>query len=188
MRNSFFLIVLIGLCAAAPVAARSMLVSGGMGHECYLATLDAPSDANNLHGLAVCNAAVSAYDEGSFNLAASLVNRSEIFIRMARFREALADCGHAVAIAPELSAAYTNRGAGFVGLKQYDDAITALDRAIALGGAKLEIAYYNRGLAKDYNGDVEGAYRDYRKSLDLNPDFAPPKEQLPRFRVTTSTQ
>jgi len=188
MRTSFVFLGLIGLCMAAPAAARSILVSEGMGHECYLATLDAASAENNRHGLAACNAAVSAYDEGSFNLAASLVNRSEIYIRMERFGEALADCDRALRVAPDLGAAYTNRGAGFVGLKQYDDAIAALDRAIALGGTKLEIAYYNRGLAKDYKGDVEGAYRDYQKSLALNPDFAPPREQLPRFKVTARSQ
>ncbi len=185
MRNSFFLFGLAGLCLSTPVLARSIMVAQGQGHECYRATLDTPSDENNLHGLAACNMAVSGYDGASFNLAASLVNRSEIYIRMERFREALADCDHALAIAPALGAAYTNRGAGLVGLKQYDDAIRALDRAITLGGTRLEIAYYNRGLAKDYKGDIEGAYRDYRKSLDLNPDFAPPQEQLPRFRVTT---
>ena len=112
-----------------------------------------------------------------------LVNRAEILIRQRRFRDALDDCDRALTISPDLPAAYADRGAGLVGLEQYAQAVAALDRAIALGGTKLEIAYYNRGLAKDYEGDIAGAYRDYRKSLELNPSFEPPKEQLPRFRV-----
>ena len=47
----------------------------------------------------------------------------------------------------------------------------------------MELAYYDRGLANDHLGNVRNAYLDYRKSSELNPAFAPPKEQLPRFRV-----
>src|SRR5689334_6772928 len=132
MRISFLLLCVIGVGLTSPALALSILVNQGLGHQCYLATLTPTGPDTDIAGLATCNHAVASYEQGSFNLAASLVNRSEIFIRMARFNEAAADCDRALIISPDLGAAYTNRGAALVGLRQYDDAIQALDRALAL--------------------------------------------------------
>ncbi|MBV9549871.1 MAG: hypothetical protein JO256_09395 [Alphaproteobacteria bacterium] len=177
-------VVITSLVILSSASARDIVIERGTGRDCYLATLRESSPDNDRQGLAVCNAAVSAYGAGSYNLAASLVNRAEILLRMRRFAEAVTDSDRAIAIAPDLGAALTNRGAALLGLMRYDEAIAVLDRAIVLGGERLELAYYNRGLAKDHQGDAKGAYLDYSKALELKPDFEAPKAQLPRFHVT----
>ena len=76
-------------------------------------------------------------------------------------------------------------GRGSVGLARYQEALPALEKAITLGaGNKLQMAYFDRGLARDYLGDLRGAYFDYKKAVELDPYFEPAKEQLARFTVT----
>jgi tetratricopeptide (TPR) repeat protein len=97
----------------------------------------------------------------------------------------IADADASIALDPELAAAYLNRGAGLIGLQRYQDALTALDKAIALSlSDRLQLAYFNRGMARENLGDIRGAYYDYRKASELDPKFVPAKEQLARFTVT----
>ena len=176
-------LVLISSIVLSPAYARDVVLERGIARDCYLATLlDATAD-NNARALAACNKAVSAYADDATTLAAALANRAEILIRMNRFADAVADSERGLSIASDLTAALINRGAGLVGLQRYAEAVAALDRAIAQGGGKMELAYYNRGLAKDHEGDAKGAYLDYSKSVELNPNFSAPREQLPRFQV-----
>ena len=73
----------------------------------------------------------------------------------------------------------------FVLPSPYSWIIDSWDKAIALGaGNRLQMAYFDRGLARDYLGDMRGAYFDYRKAIEIDPEFAPAKEQLARFTVT----
>lgn len=183
MRLPLFLLFAT-LLAPSAVLARDIVITRGAGRDCYVATLQNADPGNDARALVACNEAVSAYAGDTYNLAASLANRAEIWIRMGRYDEAVADSGRSIALVPDLGAALINRGAGLVGQKRYGEAIASLDRAIALGGEKLELAYYNRGLAKDYEGDLRGAWFDYNQALALKPDFALPRAQLPRFKVT----
>ncbi len=48
---------------------------------------------------------------------------------------------------------------------------------------RLEIAYYNRGLANESLGNIEAAYHDFQDALKIAPDFAAATEQLSRFRL-----
>ena len=73
---------------------------------------------------------------------------------------AVEDAEQALALDPTEAVAHLNRGAGMVGLRRYQDAIAALDQAIALKIEPLQIAYFNRALAKEALGDVPGAYPD----------------------------
>jgi Tfp pilus assembly protein PilF len=52
-----------------------------------------------------------------------------------------------------------------------------------MGLDKVHLAYYNRGLAKEKLNDARGAYADYRKALELDPNFTLASEQLQRFLV-----
>ena len=48
---------------------------------------------------------------------------------------------------------------------------------------KVHLAYYNRGLAREKLNDPKGAYADYKKALELQPDFTLAADQLKRFTV-----
>ncbi|MGH9614808.1 MAG: tetratricopeptide repeat protein, partial [Bryobacteraceae bacterium] len=141
--------------------------------ECYLATLRAASPETDRAGLEVCSQAVDAAVD-PYMRASLLANRAYIRLRMADYLGTIADATASLALAPELAAANLNRGAGLIGTGQYQDALPFLDKAVALSnGNKLELAYYNRGIAREHLGDIRGAYFDYKKATELDPKFGP---------------
>jgi tetratricopeptide (TPR) repeat protein len=174
------------LCAAGLLDhASAAALSRGNGRECYLATLKDPSPDNSRAGLQACSAALDSANDSDVR-AALLVNRAYIRLRMADYADTVADADASLSLAPDLAAANLNRGAGLIGLGRYRDALPSLEKAVALSGRdKLELAYYNRGIAREHLGDIRGAYFDYKKAAELDPKFAPAQEQLKRFTVTT---
>jgi len=78
---------------------------------------------------------------------------------------------------------YVDRGATYIALQRYPEAMADIDRGIALGANKLQIAYYDRAIVHEAIGDVRAAYLDYKKAVELAPDFALASEQLRRFKV-----
>ena len=68
-------------------------------------------------------------------------------------------------------------------LKRYKEALVDINKGIALGAKRPHIAYYDRAIADEALGDIRGAYEDYKKAVELEPDFALATEQLPRFKV-----
>ena len=45
------------------------------------------------------------------------------------------------------------------------------------------IAHFGRAIANETLGNLAAAYRDYRMASELDPDWADPRTELPRFRV-----
>ena len=76
-----------------------------------------------------------------------------------------------------------DRGAVYIVLERYSDALKDIDQGLAVGAKKPHIAYYDRAIVDEAMGDVRGAYLDYKKALELQPDFALASEQLTRFKV-----
>lgn len=67
--------------------------------------------------------------------------------------------------------AFNGRGDAYTIAKQYDKAITDLNRAIQLKSDYYE-AYYNRGLAYYYLGKHEESIKDYTSAIKYNPELA----------------
>jgi tetratricopeptide (TPR) repeat protein len=111
------------------------------------------------------------------------VNRSVIRLRVRDFSGAIADCDQSIQRWPQLSEPYVNRGAALINMERPQEALKDLDLAINMGLEKVHLAYYNRGLAKEKMSDARGAYADYRKALELDPNFTLASEQLQRFLV-----
>ena len=110
-------------------------------------------------------------------------DRSVIRLRVRDFSGAIADVDQSIQRWPQLSEPYVNRGAALINLERPQEALAELDKAIAMGLEKVHLAYYNRGLAKEKMNDARGAYADYRKALELDPNFTLANEQLQRFLV-----
>ena len=107
-------------------------------------------------------------------------------MRMGEYDEALRDYASAKRIKPGSGATWLNEGAAFIFKKDYNSALVSLEKAIELNSEDLYAAYYNRAIAKEHTGDVQGAYYDFVKSKELNPEFAATDRQLSRFSVTTN--
>ena len=82
--------------------------------------------------------------------------------------------------------AWQVKSAAYIFKKDYESALVSLDKAIELNSEDLYAAYYNRAIAREHTGDTEGAYYDFVKSRELNPDFPQTERQLARFTVTTN--
>jgi hypothetical protein len=59
-----------------------------------------------------------------------------------------------------------------------------INRGIGLGQTYEHVGYYNRGVAEFYLGRVTESYHDFKKALEIAPDFTPASEQLKNFVVT----
>jgi tetratricopeptide (TPR) repeat protein len=182
MQLAFFL-SLCTLFLTVQASAGTVIMNTSIGRDCYIATLQDPSPDNDRKGLATCNEAVAVTRDDKYNHVAAIVNRSDIRLRMMDFQAAVADAEQAIALDPNEPVAHLNRGAGMIGLKRYSDSISSLEKAISLDVKPLHLAYFDRALAREALHDIAGAYRDYKKALELNPGFQLAAQELVRFRV-----
>jgi len=89
-----------------------------------------------------------------------------IYGRVGLFDNAIEQFGKAIAINPDFSLAYGNRGVAYAILGDFDRALKDIDRAIELDRNYAE-AYFVRGNIHLRKGNNEGAVLNYRKACDL---------------------
>ena len=79
----------------------------------------------------------------------------------------------AVAADPYEPGPYIDLGVACNGAKLWNQAVTALRKAIEVGPADPDIyaAHYNLGIAYTYLGSSDAALMEFRKTLELKPDF-----------------
>ena len=183
MRNARNFLLAAICTVAAPAHPSAAVTSRDSARDCYLATLSASGSSQT--GLQACTVALEDATEDGMR-AGVLANRAYIRLRTADYAGTVADSDLSLSLEPELAAANLNRGAGLIGLGRYQEALPSLEKAVALSrGSKLQLAYYNRAIARENLGDIRGAYFDYKMAVDLDPKFAAAAEQLARFTVTT---
>jgi tetratricopeptide (TPR) repeat protein len=177
--------VLAAVLAVAPVAAAQVtVIGGGIARDCYDAVKygqTQPAQAEE-----ICTRAIQLEALNISNKAATYTNRGVLRMRQGKYDAALADYATSKKIRPQTGATWLNEGAAYIFKKDFSTALASLDQAIALDSEDLYAAYYNRAIAKEATGDFEGAYYDFVKSKELNPEFAQTDKQLARFTVTTN--
>jgi Tfp pilus assembly protein PilF len=104
-------------------------------------------------------------------------------MRRGNYEAAMRDFEEAASIEPALGEAYANRGSLHVVEGRFPQAVADFDHALTLGLAQPERTYFNRGVAREWMDDARGAYLDYRKAAQLNPQWPEPQEQMVRFTV-----
>ena len=171
------------LAIAAPAAsAQVSVIGGGIASDCYEAALYGRISPQE--GERICTKAIQAEMMKLDNRAATYTNRGVLRMRAGDYDGALSDYGTAKKMKPELGAVWLNEGAAYIFLKDFDAALVSLNKAIELDSQELYAAYYNRAIAHENTGDLVGAYSDFQKTLELNPEFERAKWQLTRFTVT----
>lgn len=182
VRTVVFAAVLVALMPAAN--AQVTVIGGGLAKECYEAAkygLMSGPDAEKL-----CSRALEQEMLNLSNRAATFTNRGVLRMRQGKLDAALSDYAASKRISPDAGATWLNEGAAYILQQDYNSALVSLDKAIELDSADLYAAYYNRALARERTGDVEGAYYDFLKSKELNPDYTPTDDQLSRFTVQSN--
>lgn len=168
---------------AFAVAAQGQAVTvigGGMAKVCSQAALGGLSDAWSEKA---CTQALETELLDTRDRAGTYVNRGILKLRRKEFDSAQFDFNRAVETMPGLGEAYVNRGAAAVGARRYADGLADLNKALQLGVEEPEKAYYNRALAFEGLDDLKAAYFDYKKALELKPDWDMPQKELSRFTV-----
>lgn len=149
-------------------AAMAVTVIGATGaNECYRAALYGGSASAE----AECTRAIEDGELVGRDLVATYVNRGIVRNQLRRLDDALADFNEAIGRDPELGAAYVNRGNTMFFLGRHLDALADYTTAIEKDTDDLHAAYYNRGLAYEVLKKPDLAEADFRKALELKPDF-----------------
>lgn len=110
-------------------------------------------------------------------------------IQLSRLRppvEALGLLEEAKKIAPNDPAVASELGRVFMQTERPGDALNEFGRALALEPSNA-LAHNNRGVALQTLGIRDHAERDFRRALELDPCFAPARENLSKMGISVNT-
>lgn len=132
--------------------------------------------------VAKCTKAASL---AGFNVdrAAALSNRSLLNYIRADYTAAVADSTAALKLDDRLAEALVNRGSSYLKMRRSSDAAASFSRALRLQPANAEKIYFNRAMAREDSGDLNGAYADYAEASRLAPYWDLPRQQMARFKI-----
>lgn len=182
LRPAKALVFALSALLLAPVGYAQIITLGsGLGAECYQAVNNPYARATRAEKL--CTRALMDDIMNASTKAATYVNRGISRMRQDKAQEALSDFLRAKEIRPDLPDLYINEGAVLVYLERYEDALSALQKAVEIESDNLHVAYLNLGLAREGLGDLEGAYFDIARALELAPDWPVAERELNRFRI-----
>ncbi len=174
---------LLGLAAfcLAPAASQAAVtvIGSGPAQLCYDG---AENGGEPMEYITYCNQALNTILSDR-DRAATYINRGVLKLSLSESHSAIDDFNAGLALDPDLGEGYVDRGAAQIALKQFDAAIKDIDKGLALGAKQPEIAYYDRAMANEAIGDINGAYKDYQQSLAAQPNFTPASDELKRFKV-----
>src|ERR1700748_168070 len=165
---------------AAPANAAISVIGSSVSEACYHAA-EFGSDMSD--GIKVCTQALQQTPMSNRDRAATLVNRGILRSRDNDAQGALDDYNKGLSIDATLGEGYVDRGAVEIVLRDFDAALADINKGIAVHEKPLEIAYYDRAVVDEALGNVRDAYADYKKAVELKPDFELANEQLMRFKV-----
>ncbi|MEM1019502.1 MAG: tetratricopeptide repeat protein [Sphingomonadales bacterium] len=158
----------------------------GLGKACFDAVELGSSARKDLD---LCSQALTSGTLTGKNVPATYVNRGIIFMRMERYKDAIADYEQALDIDPALAEAKINMGAALIGLRRYASAIAYLEEGLTETPISPHVAYYNLGIAHELIGDFQSARAHYSSALEIAPEWTPALRKLeslsPADAVTT---
>lgn len=176
----------VSLLAAGAVGTPSkaqvvISVGSGQAHECFL---HAKSGANLDEGVTVCTAALEHDVLAKKDRAGTYDNRGVLHDMLGHTEQAREDFNASIALDPTLGDPYVNLGAMLIKQGQHQEALVQINKGLDLGMAYPHIGYYDRAVAEQMLGRFKEAYYDYKKVLELEPNFAMASERLKDFVVT----
>ena len=172
----------IGLSASAQ-AQVVITIGNGRAHQCFV---HAKTGNQPRQGVAICNQALDLDTLNKQDRAGTYDNRGVVLNILDRTEEAREDFNKAIALDPNLGDAYVNLGAMLIKQGRHEEALGQINKGIDLGMAFLHIGYYNRAVAEQILGRYKEAYYDYKKVLEIEPNFPMASERLKDFTVIRS--
>ena len=114
---------------------------------------------------------------------ATLINRGILHNHRGDYTAAIADFEAALALDPEASAAYLNRGNAYFSTEQLDLAIDDYSTSLQMNPRNPYIAHYNRGLANEAKRKTTLAFEDFVRVTELRPDWEPALSRVQQYRA-----
>jgi tetratricopeptide (TPR) repeat protein len=170
------------LFAAVPKAQAQVVITVGSGqaHQCFLY---AKSGTNLLQGVQTCNGALDHDVLSKKDRAGTYDNRGVMLDALGHTQKAADDFNTSIELDPTLGDPYVNLGAMLIKKGQHEEALVQINKGLDLGMAFPHIGYYDRAVAEQMLGRFKEAYYDYKKTLELEPNFAMASERLKDFTV-----
>lgn len=166
---------------AAIAHAQVMVIGKGLAAECYEA---AKYNRSAKQGISTCDRALNSGGSMTLsNRAATYTNRGVLKMRSGKYDSALSDFSVSKRLRSDVGETWLNEGAALIYKDQFAAALPILNKAIELETSQLHAAYYNRAIAREQSGDVQGAYQDFKKAQELLPSWPLVQKQLSRFTV-----
>jgi tetratricopeptide (TPR) repeat protein len=176
----------IMLLATAPAFAATSwpsasLLASGAADSCAAASA-AAQESGKTTDAAVANCARAAKIAfGDTERAEILNNLSVLHYVRADYSAALTENTAALKLNDRLAEAIVNRGSIYMMQHRPQAAAANFDHALAFNPAHPEKVYFNRALAREDMGDLNGAYADYAQAARLAPQWDQPKREMVRF-------
>ena len=181
-RSVLFLGAALLAAVAAPAQAQTIVSMGkGLAHDCFAY---AKAGVDPYDGVQICNQSIDNEPLTIKDRAATFDNRGVMLDMLGRLEKASADFQQSMALDPKLGDPYVNLGSVLIKQKRYDEALESINKGLALGMSFPHIGYYDRAVAYQLLGRFKEAYYDYKKTLELEPNFTQASERLKDFTVT----
>jgi Tfp pilus assembly protein PilF len=95
---------------------------------------------------------------------------------MGNFERAIEECKNAIEVDPEYGNSYNDIGTYHMKLGNYDEALIWFELALkAKRYDHYEFAHFNLGVLFERKGMWFEAVEEYRKAIEINPDYDPAK-------------
>jgi tetratricopeptide (TPR) repeat protein len=175
-----FVAISLSTIAAGSASAAITVIGTGLGANCFQM---AEFGGDPGQGIQTCTLAIEQEPLNLSDRAATYINRGILRSRTGDAAGALSDYNWGLSMDGAHGEGYIDRGATYIAMQRYQDALEDINRGIEMGSNKPHIAYYDRAIADEALGNVRAAYQDYRKAVEIEPNFALASEQLSRFKV-----
>ena len=172
------------LLGASELVAQSVTImgTGAEARRCVIAAeIAAKMSIASRSDLEDCNFSIKNGRLTRKDLAATFSNRGIIKATLERYQEAFEDYAAAIELMPELPEPYVGRGNIYFLANKLDRAIEDYTKAMGLELGKMHIALLNRGMAYEAQGYLGKAENDYRKAIELAPEWPLVQQKLARL-------
>ena len=176
--------IVTSLVFPAVISAQSMTVVGGeqSARNCFsAATIAAQMHFASMEDIKECTFALEHTTLHMKDKVATLINRGIIYVALEEYDKAIRDYDKAYRINPNVAEIHVNRGNMLFMSRYFDQAVMEYTKAISTDFTKLHIALYNRGLAYEKLGQLDKAEADYRRALELMPEWKRARNKLDRI-------
>jgi tetratricopeptide (TPR) repeat protein len=181
MQTLALIIALFTAWAAHAQRDNSIITFGSTDAElCYGAAEMAAVSAGSLDH---CDAALKDRTLFKKDRITTLVNRGILFNHRGDYTAAIADFEAALALDPEASAAYVNRGNTYFSTQQFDLAIDDYSTSLQMNPRNPHLAHYNRGLVNEAKREEKLAFADFVRVTELRPGWEPALTRVQQYRA-----